>query len=142
DIFGGIAYVTGQVVAVTPWWGWVAGPPIALVLLMFTVLQFFFAASIGSEKRVNSLGPGGPIVVWIIVYVVLEIFMFAFLLIPVGITVDDGSLTLVSNNFLSAILTDTNPRAAPIGFVPAVLVASVALVWRTLISWNTKVSLT
>src|SRR5699024_11524789 len=77
DIFGGIAYVAGQIVAVTPWWGWVAGPPVVLVLLMFTVLQFFFAASIGSEKRVNSLGPGGPIVVWILLYVVLQIFTFA-----------------------------------------------------------------
>ncbi|GAB3821141.1 hypothetical protein GCM10028820_28780 [Tessaracoccus terricola] len=141
DLFGLVGQWWAAVVAVMPWWGWVVGVPMLLLLAVFNLLQYYFAASVGSEKRFGSLGLGGPVLVWFALYMALQIVLVGFMLIPLGVGVEGGSLTLVSENYLAMVLNNINPATAPIGFLPGFLVAAVFLVWRTVVSWNSKVSL-
>lgn len=141
DLFGLVGDWWAGIVAVMPWWGWVAFPLALLVLSLFTLFQYYFAASVGSEKRFVSMGIGGPVLVWFLLYMVLQVVILGFTMIPLGLGVEGGSLALVSENYLGMIINNTEPGTVPIGFLPGFVVASVVLVWRTLVSWNHKVSL-
>lgn len=142
DVFSLVGDWFSAAADVLPWWGWVAGPAIVLVYLMFPVVQYFFAASIGSERRLVSLGVGGPVLVWFLLYVVMQVtLLLGMIAIPFGLTVSDGRMALVGQNFLQLMLDDSQPGSMPIGFVPVLLVALVMLVWRTTVSWNRKVTL-
>lgn len=141
SVFTRAADVVTSAAGVAPWWVWVAAVPLAVVMLVYTVLQYFFAASIGSEKPLNSLGIGGPIIVWFALYIALEIIMVASVLLPVGITADGGTLNFTSINYLQAMLHDNNIESMPIGYLPALVIVGVLLVWRSVVSWKKKVSL-
>lgn len=141
DIFGLVGEFLFEVAAVLPWWGWIAAPLALLLLILFTLFQYYFAASIGSEKRFVGMGVGGPVLVWFGLYVVLQVVLMAFMIIPLGLGVEGGSLALASENYLQLIVNDIEPATVPIGFLPGFLLASVILVWRTVVSWNRKVSL-
>ncbi|TRY19527.1 hypothetical protein FOJ82_01080 [Tessaracoccus rhinocerotis] len=141
DLFSMVGQWWTDMAAVMPWWGWMAAPPALLLLATFNLLQYYFAASVGSEKRFGSLGLGGPVLVWFVLYVVLQIVLIGFMLIPIGLGVEGGALALVSENYLAMVLDGADPATVPIGFLPGFLVAAAVLVWRTVVSWNGKVSL-
>lgn len=111
------------------------------MLLIFSVVQYFFAASVGSDKRLNSLGVGGPVIVWVGLYFVMQVLFFVFMLIPVGLAIDDGSLRIVSENYLGALANAGDLTSVPIGVLPGVVLGSIALIWRTLNSWQRHISL-
>lgn len=142
DIFTLVGDWFIAIAAVLPWWGWLAAPVLLVVFVGFNLVQYYFAASVGSERRFTSLGVGGPVLVWFAVYLAMQLVFLAFmLLIPLGVTVVDGSLALTSQNFLGAIIANEQPGSMPAGIIPAFVVAGVVLVWRTVISWDRRVSL-
>ncbi len=142
DVFQLIGDWLAAMADVLPWWVWIAGPLLVFVFVMFTVVEYFFAASIGSERRLVSLGVGGPVLVWFLLYMAMQVMlMFGMVAIPLGLTVSDGGLELVGQNFLQLMLADSQPGSMPIGFVPVFLVVVPLLVWRTTVSWNRKVTL-
>ncbi|MGO1385520.1 MAG: hypothetical protein ACTHU1_12135 [Arachnia sp.] len=133
-----------SMLAATPVWASLLVAAFALVVIVGTLVQYFFAASIGSEGRNNKLGIGGPIVVWFILYVVMQVLLLVGIVaVPLGLdqSAVDGSLSLVPRNFLSLILSNEEPDMMPLGFIPVFLLATGALMWRTVVSWNKKVSL-
>lgn len=142
DVFVLIGDFLASAAAVVPWWGWIVGAALLLVFVMFTVVEYFFAASIGSEKRLVSLGVGGPILVWFLLYMVMQVvLMLGMAVIPLGLTTTDGGLALVGQDFLQLMFSDTQPGSMPVGFIPVFLVALGLLIWRTTVSWNRKVTL-
>lgn len=129
-------------VAAMPAWAWIVLPIVALFALAANLVQFYFAASVGSERRFNQLGAGGPIVVWFGLYVASQLAGFLFLfLIPFGLGVVDGKLAVVGVDWLQAMAANSNPQAMPFGIVPMLMVITAAVVWRTRLSWEKKVAL-
>lgn len=131
------------VAAALPAWGWLAAPIVLLVLLASNLVQYYFAVSVGSERRLNSLGVGGPLLAWVGTYLFFQVLMFAGLLaIPLGLTAVGGSVALAPNNVLEAMRGGPSADAMPIGWLPALVVGLALLVWRTRLSWERKVALT
>lgn len=132
------------VLSATPVWATTLVAVLALVVVLSTLAQYFFAASIGSEGNINRLGIGGPILVWFLLYVVMQVLLLVGIVaVPLGLgqSAVDGSFALVPTNFLSLILSNQDPDSMPLGFIPVLLVATAALTWRTAVSWNKRVSL-
>lgn len=131
----------GSMFSAAPLWVWIALTVVFLVLLWGGLAQYYFAASIGSESRMNRLGIGGPILVWFVVYLVMQVLLFVGIVaIPLGLTAtaDGSGLEIVSANFLDLM---TEPDIMPLGFLPVLFVVSAVLIWRSVVSWNKKVSL-
>ncbi|MDN5763525.1 MAG: hypothetical protein L0H41_14580 [Microlunatus sp.] len=122
----------------------VLGIAVGIVILFLGGLaQYYFAASIGSESRMNRLGIGGPVLVWLGLYMVMQVLLFlGIIAVPVALGIGpDGGLAVVSMNFLEAMVHNQNADAMPLGFVPVLPLVTAALIWRTVVSWNAKVSL-
>ncbi len=130
--------------AAAPAWLWVVLTVLALAFVLSGLAQYYFAASIGSEGRINRLGIGGPILIYFGLYMVLQVLLFvAIIAVPLGLTSSpvDGSLEIVSMNVLGSMVSNQDAEAMPLGFIPALFLATAALVWRTVVSWDKKVSL-
>lgn len=126
---------------------WTLGLIIGLLLVMLLIwpVHYFFAASIGSEAPLNRLGLGGPILVYLGLYMVMQIAAFVGLFaLPWGVGVTDGSLGIVSFNFIDQLeptIGVSTTEVMPIGFLPAIILVTLICLWRTNRSWNHKVSL-
>lgn len=122
---------------------------LAIVLLLFSygawLVQMLFAASIGSESRFNRMGLAGPVVVFIGVYVVLQVLLFvSILVVPLGIGPVADGLGITRIDLLGEVLTDpasSGGDVMPLGFIPPLVVVTGYCLWRTVRSWNRKVSL-
>lgn len=109
-----------------------------LFLAMYLIwpVQYYFAVSIGSEGRLNRLGLGGPVLVFVGLYMASQvILLLSMLAIPVGLDMASDRLALVPFNFL----TDTD--VMPLGMFPVLLLIAVLCLVRTVWSWNRKISL-
>ena len=140
--------VIGDVVAavadVAPAWMIVAGVVLFLASIFMSVVYYFFSVSIGHEHRLASLGVGGPIVVFVVVYVVSQIASFlGMVVIPFGVGMDGDGLGLVPFNVLAEMAEGTTGGGdvMPVGFLFALLVIAVFCLWRTARSWNREVAL-
>lgn len=103
----------------------------------------YFAASYGSEERLGRLGVAGPIIVWLVVYVLVQVAcVIGIALIPLGADYIDGAFTFISRDWFTVLLNnDQQVSGAPLGFVPVLVAAALLQIWRTAHSWNHKVSL-
>lgn len=127
-----------------PSWQLVTGLLVALVLGVFIwPVQYYFSASIGSEEPRNRLGAGGPVLIWVALYVITQIVTLALLLaIPLGLgTATDGGLQIVSYAPLSELTADNPENIVPLGVFPGLVLVSAYCLWRTTRSWRSKVSL-
>ena len=139
ELSAGLSYLMGALSG----WAWVALPVAALVLLMSAVVQYFFAASIGSQRLFNSMGWGGPVVVWFILYVALQLIMLAALfLIPVALFIGDGTISVEVVQFLQLIRDGDDAAYFPLGMFFAMIVVFVGLIWWTIRSLEHRVALT
>ncbi len=75
--------------------------------------QVFFAISLGNVSRFQSLGIAAPILIFLGIYLVCQLLGLALmLLIPVGLTVEQGVLRIVGESMLSTV---RNPERPVIG---------------------------
>lgn len=126
--------------------GWTSAAVVFGALMIVTYLvQYYFAASIGSEGRLGALGPVGPVLVWFALYLAVQLVTaISLLAIPFGIGTANGSLAIVPMNLWDAMVGSAHQPEAqgmPLGVVVSLLLVGVLLVWRTAHSWNHKVSL-
>lgn len=121
----------------------VAAPVVVVLLYGLNTAMLFCAVSVGSEQWMHRLGWGGPVVVWVALYAVSQIAMFALILaVPFGLAADaSGGLGLERVDLLGAMLSGVEPEIVPIGWLPALLLSIPVLVWWTARSWDRKVSL-
>lgn len=113
-----------------------------LVLVSFLSVQYVFAATVGAESALHRFGRGGPVLVFVGLYVVLQVASFLGLIaIRFGLGVTDGRLGVVPMDILELMRTGENGTAMPLGFLPMFAVTALVLLWRTNRSWNRRISL-
>ena len=70
------------------------------VLLVLNILSFMFAISVGSEAKFRHLGIGGPVVVYIIYYIAMQVTVFvSMFLIPIGLQFNPAATALSQADF-------------------------------------------
>ncbi|WP_418277761.1 hypothetical protein ACNHYB_07280 [Isoptericola jiangsuensis] len=131
-----------SLVDVASWWGAVALVLAVLSLVLIWPTQYFFAASLGSEAPLNRMGAGGPIVVWLGVYLAIQVLTFAsFAAVPLAIGVEGDGLALVHFDLFAEMLAGSDPQVVPIGFLPALLLTTLVCLAWSVRSWGRRVSL-
>lgn len=115
-----------------------------LVMYLLWPIQYYFAASIGSEGRLNRLGFGGPVLVFVGLYLITQVAVLAGMVaIPFGVGMDGDQLAVVPFSLLAemGISSGTGNDVMPLGIFPPIVIVSMLCLWRTVRSWNKKVSL-
>lgn len=144
DVFigpiGAIRYAFGLHES-APWWFWVGLAITVFFWLNIGLLQMFFAVSIGSEKRFLPLGAAGPILVWVILHVAMQILMVLAIVLTPAVIHMGGSVWFEWVSPLDLMTDPLSTDGFPLGVIVATVVFGIALVWRTKISWDKKVSL-
>lgn len=136
---GSLMAPIGQALSITTWIVLVAG---VVGMALAYLVQYYFAASIGSEGRLAALGPGGPILVWFALYLITQVLTFVSIAaVPLGLTVNDGVLHLVGVDYLAAMTSGADPTAMPFGMILLFVALTLALAWRTARSWDRRVTL-
>lgn len=124
---------------------WLLVAVIATVVVTYLIwpLQYAFAASVGSETPLNRYGAGGPVLVYVGLYLVSQlVIMLGMLVLPFGIGAVGDGVGLVSFNLVGEMLSGSETSdVMPLGFIPALLLVTVVCLWRTVRSWNRKVTL-
>jgi len=129
----------------------VASTPLLIVGILLFVgmvliwpIQYFFAASVGSETPLNRLGLGGPVVVFLGLYLATQVLTFlGMAALPWGIGMADGQLGVVRWAVFEEMAAGSaaNEDIMPIGFVPVILLVTLVCLVRTVLSWRSRVSL-
>ena len=131
-----LGHLWAQLTAVAPTAVLIGGLVLLVAMYLVWPIQYYFSVSIGSEGRLNRLGLGGPIVIFVGLYmvsqVILVISMFA---IPVGLDLESDPLALAPFNLLG------DAGVMPLGMFPAILLIAAICLVRTVWSWNRKISL-
>lgn len=130
--------------AAAPGWMIAAGLVVALAWALVWPVFFYFAVSIGHERRLSPLGAGGPVVVFVLVYAALQLLsLLGMVAIPFGIGMgDEQILSLTSFNLANEFASGSGSSdVMPIGFILAMVVLAAFCLWRTARSWNRKVAL-
>lgn len=144
---GALLALIGEVLSAAfeaaPWLVALGAPLTLLLLYGFNTVTYYAAASLGSERWLQRLSWGGPVVVWFVLSTAVQIVLFiGILAIPFGLGVNAaGDFGFVPADLLGAMIDDTELQLMPIGFVPALLVVVPLMIWRTVHSWNHKVAL-
>lgn len=114
-----------------------------VVGLLTYVAQFGWVVTFGMEDRFRSLGLGGPVLVWFVTYLLMQIVtIVAMVLIPVGVTLDFRELVFAS--FLGELpkaFANEDPSFIPLGWLPVILVTLPVYVIWTLHSLKKHTSL-
>lgn len=131
-----------QASEVMPAWMIVAAALLFLAYIGVWPIFYYFSVSVGHEKRLAGLGAGGPIVVFVGVYLVVQVVTFLGLaVIPFGIGMDGDRLGVVPFHLLDEMTAGTTSSdVMPLGVV-VILVVAVVCLWRTVRSWNHRIAL-
>lgn len=122
----------------------IAGILLLVGLILIWPIQYFFAASVGSETPLNRLGLGGPVVVFLGLYLASQVLVFlGMAALPWGLTMVDGQLGIEHWSVFAEIAAGDASRddIMPVGFVPMLLLIGVVCLLRTVHSWRSRVSL-
>jgi hypothetical protein len=125
-------------------WQYLALIVVGLAVAVFNwPVQYYAAATIGSEEPRNRFGGGGVVIAWVVLYVITQaVALLAIIAIPFGIGLTDaGGVGLVGFSPVQDLFGGGSSDIVPIGFVPAILLVSAVLLWRTARSWRRGVSL-
>lgn len=138
-----IGDIMADLAEIAPAWMIVAGAVLMLASFLVWPIYYYFAVSVGHENRFAGMGAAGPIVVFVVLYVGMQLAsLLGMVAIPLGIGMEGDRLGLVSFNVLDEMTVGTaNSEAMPIGFLATMGLILVFCAWRTVRSWNHKVAL-
>ncbi len=142
--FTAVAGLWDSITAVTSTGMLIAGAAFLLAMYLIWPVQYFFAVSRGSERPLNRWGLGGPVLVFVILYAASQVAsMIGLFVLPFGLAMQDGSLGFVPYSLINELRIGGggDSETMPLGFLPALLLLSAYCLWRTVRSWNRKVSL-
>ena len=116
-----------------------AGAVFILLSYLASMAQYYFCVTVGSEAWINKSGGFGPVIVFLILYVVMQVIALLMLLIPplYDPVANTWQWVVPFTTFLGAEETPGIPIVAII----APLIVSVALFWRALVSVSRKLEL-
>lgn len=129
---------------VTGPWGVAAALAAMAMMILIWPTQYFFAASIGSEAPLNRLGVGGPVLVWLGLYVTTQVVTFgSFAAVPLAVGMTGDQLGFVRFNLFEEMTAGMNTSAEvmPVGFLPALLLVTAVCLGWSVRSWNRRISL-
>ncbi|MGX1596105.1 hypothetical protein ACWIDS_03380 [Dietzia maris] len=133
------------VTAVTPGWMIAAGAAVFLAWFLVWPVFYYFSVSVGHERWLAGLGAGGPVVVFVLVYVAMQVLsLLGMIVVPVGVGEADGeTFGFVRFDLLSEMAAGASAdnNVMPVGFVISMVLLVVFCLWRTARSWNHKVAL-
>ncbi len=132
------------VTAVTPGWMIVAGAAVFLAWFLVWPVFYYFSVSVGHERWLAGLGAGGPVVVFVAVYIASQVLaLLGMLVIPFGVGEAEGeTLGLVRFDLVGELAAGrTASEVMPVGFVVSLVAVAAFCLWRTARSWNHKVAL-
>lgn len=120
--------------------GWIV---IILLGTYASQIQFYFAGSFGSESLLNRFGGAGPVIAYVVLYLAQQVLSFLSLLIPLAITADPvtGMPRLTTSGYYDMLFGAGEQMLMPLGTVVVSVVVTLALLWRTWVSWERKVAL-
>ncbi|MBB1029855.1 hypothetical protein G6027_02890 [Dietzia sp. SLG310A2-38A2] len=128
-----------------PAWMIAAGLIVLLASFLIWPVYYYFSVSVGHERRLAALGAGGPVVVFVLVYMATQLLsLLAMIAIPFGIAMGaGGSLELVRFDMIGELAAGAAARddVMPVGFLAASVVLVMFCLWRTARSWNHRVAL-
>lgn len=130
--------------AAAPAWMIVAGLVVGLAWFLIWPVFYYFSVSIGHERRLAGLGAGGPVVVFVLVYIAMQVlFLLGMIAIPVGVATGAVPVEFVRFDLLSELGAgpDASNDVMPVGFIAAMVVLAAFCLWRTARSWNHNVAL-
>lgn len=123
----------------TPAWLLVMLGVLLVVVVLSNLCGYYFAASVGSEAWNSRLGIGGPILVWVGYYLVMQAVAFAGLFLPVHLVWPDGEVELYLG-FLNIFAAERN-TVIPVGVFIAIAVVSLVALWRAGVSYDKRLEL-
>ena len=133
------------VTAAAPAWIIAAGIVVLLASVLVWPVYYFFSVSVGHERRWAGLGAGGPVVVFVMVYLATQVLaLLAMIVLPVGVGRTGGEmLGLVRFDMISELTAGAaaSNDVMPIGFVASLVALAGFCLWRTARSWNRNVAL-
>ncbi len=131
-----------ELVAVTPPWLFALALLWLVLSPAMSLISFYFPVAYGSETKLQKLGFAGPVLVYVIYYVVTQVLgIISLLLLPVAIFLADGQLTVLTYNLFEVMASENGLEGLPIGVLILQFVISVGLAWRTHVSWSKKIAL-
>lgn len=110
-------------------------------------VQYYFSISVGKERWLQTLGAGGPVLVFFLLGMVSQVVaLIGLFAIPVGLHGDGSGWTLGRYSLLDDIAVDpgaveVNVAEIPLGFIIPMVILTLLCLWRTAYSWNRKVEL-
>lgn len=124
----------------TPAWLLLAAFLIGILFMLSYVVNAYFAVSVGSEKRFHRFGPGGPVLVFVIGYLILQgAIMVGIFALPLGATGNGSGLDFTW--FTPSVLFEKGQEIVPVGFIPAMILTSAVFLWRSHRSWSSRIDL-
>lgn len=125
------------------------------IMILLNVLSFMFAISVGSEAKFRHLGIGGPVVIYIIYYIAMQVLtLVSMFVIPIGVRFDayatsptDANIRLVRESMLPQFIKMIRDGIEPtepvigIGIIPFVIIAVFVLGWVTYRSMSRRLTL-
>lgn len=107
-----------------------------LISVIASIIQYQFVITVGSEARFNHLGLFGPVVCYLLLYLVMQVLMTLGLFgIPLLAHVGDGTISLSTGwawELLLAARSNNAPQPFfPLGWLPVLLVVAGVLAWWT-----------
>lgn len=133
------------VTTAAPAWMIAAGVLVTLGSFLIWPVYYYFSVSVGHERRLATLGAGGPVVVFVLVYVATQVLsLLAMIALPFGISMGaGGSLEFVRFDMIGELAAGAaaSDDVMPVGFLAASAVVVVFCLWRTARSWNHRVAL-
>lgn len=113
-----------------------------VVSLALYVVQFAWIVTYGMEERFRTLGLAGPLVVWLVSYLALQLVsVVAILLVPFGVAPDLGRIVFTPPAIEIGTATGSDLSFIPLGFMPVVVAAGAVFVVWTLRSLRDHTSL-
>ncbi len=100
--------------------------------ILYFLAQVFFAITLGNLSRFHHLGIGAPIIGYLITNFLLQLGTLAsMVVIPLGLTIENGNLHFVSKSMLVTILNPDEPVFG-LGSILFILVATACLYLSTI----------
>lgn len=129
----------------SPWVWWLVGV-FFVVYLVQGLIQYFFSVTLGSESWINKLGGVGPILVWVGVYVALQVLSLLSLFLPGSLVIGADGIEFSWHSFfypLYAELANSAEGTAlfPVATIGMLVLALGAMIWRSYVSVARKVDL-